>query len=510
MIHQKSTYQVEKAVVEQRDILGKIRDYVQGRAADDQLHEVEESLFRMLMTYGRSLLSEVINGHNQDKQERTATTPEGILPRHGSKSREYLSIFGLVNIERAYYWKSGALSGVCPLDSKLNLPAHKFSYLLLNWTQGRIVNDPYDEAIESIREILGLELHKQGQEQATKSSSSSVQQYYSERDVIDPATEGEVLIATSDCKGVPMVPSQRPDKPKQDGKIRRGRGDKKKGLRKDAVVTSDYSFNPQARTASDVIDGLMAVNGQKGSKAKDPNQSKATADKPREPKNKRVAASMFGKEVAFKELGDRLAKRDPTEKKKIFLLVDGERALEKGLLKEFHKRGWHDRIAGVGLDVVHTMEYLWDAGTALYGEKSPDREPWVRAKATAILEGRVGRVIGGLRQILTKRKKGLTESRRKAMRKAITYFENHRHMMRYDEYLAKGYPIATGVIEGACGCLVKNRTDSSGMKWTLDGVQAVLNLRAVRQNGNWEDFFSYHIEKEQERLYGRESSKAAV
>ena len=75
-------------------------------------------------------------------------------------------------------------------------------------------------------------------------------------------------------------------------------------------------------------------------------------------------------------------------------------------------------------------------------------------------------------------------------------------MMKYDEYLAKGLPIATGVIEGACGSLVKDRAERSGMKWTHDGVQAVLNLRALKRNGDWEPYWDFHLEREYERIYG--------
>ena len=74
-------------------------------------------------------------------------------------------------------------------------------------------------------------------------------------------------------------------------------------------------------------------------------------------------------------------------------------------------------------------------------------------------------------------------------------------MMRYNEYLKKGYPIGTGVVEGACGCLVKDRTDRSGMKWSHDGAQAILNLRAVKQNGDWDNYFAYYVDMERKRLY---------
>jgi hypothetical protein len=125
----------------------------------------------------------------------------------------------------------------------------------------------------------------------------------------------------------------------------------------------------------------------------------------------------------------------------------------------------------------------------------------VREHALAILEGRVGRVIGGLRQILSKQE--LRSSQKKALNKAITYYENHRHMMAYDRYLATGYPIATGLIEGTCGSLIKDRADRSGSRWSSEGVQAVLNLRAVTKNGDWDEYWTYYMASEHERLYDR-------
>lgn len=486
-------YQLETALVEQRNDLLQIRNYVEGKAIDDQLHEAEENLFRMLLTYGHSLLKEVIARHGDGRSKSLVINNDKKIVRyHSQKSREYLSIFGSLAIHRAYYWQKGS-NGVFPLDEKLNLPQHQYSYLLLKWTQGRIVSDPYDEAVESINEILRLSLHKQGQEEASKTVAINVRKYYQEEDEIAPASEGAVLVATADCKGVPMVPSERSEQPKA-SKVRRGKGDKKKGLCKDSVVTSDYSFKPSPRTAVNVIDGLMAVNGQKEQKSTEKISRKRT------PQNKRIFASMSGKETAFKELADRLHQRDQSDTKKIFILFDGERALQTRVLKEFCGRGWKDRIAGMGLDIVHAMEYLWEAGSAIHGEKSVERVLWVRRKGIALLEGKVGRVIGSLKQILAKRT-DMKKSRQKALQKVITYFENHRHMMHYDEYLRCGYPVATGVIEGACGCLVKDRTGCSGMKWTHKGVQAVLDLRAVKQNGDWEEYWTYHVKQERERLY---------
>ena len=92
-------------------------------------------------------------------------------------------------------------------------------------------------------------------------------------------------------------------------------------------------------------------------------------------------------------------------------------------------------------------------------------------------------MIGGFRQRLTKGK--LSGTRRRVLASAIEYLENNRDHMRYDEYLAAGYPIGSGVAEGACRHLVKDRMDITGARWGLDGAEAVLKMLAVVSNGDF-------------------------
>jgi len=122
-------------------------------------------------------------------------------------------------------------------------------------------------------------------------------------------------------------------------------------------------------------------------------------------------------------------------------------------------------------------------------------------RALEILSGNVGYVIGGLRITLAKRK--LKPAQVATLNRSITYFENHKHMMNYGRYLADGYPIATGIIEGTCGSLIKDRADRSGSRWSSIGAQAVLNERAIMKNGDWDIFWNYHMKTENQRLYGR-------
>jgi hypothetical protein len=85
----------------------------------------------------------------------------------------------------------------------------------------------------------------------------------------------------------------------------------------------------------------------------------------------------------------------------------------------------------------------------------------------------------------------------KAVLVAMGYFQNHRHMMDYKRYLACGYPVSTGLVEGCCGHLVKDRMEGSGMRWSRAGAQHVLDIRAVDKNGDWEDFSRFVKEQGQ-------------
>ena len=116
-----------------------------------------------------------------------------------------------------------------------------------------------------------------------------------------------------------------------------------------------------------------------------------------------------------------------------------------------------------------------------------------------ILEGRIGRVIGAFRQMAAKRK--LKSQGLKKLEEHLAYFENNRDRMKYDEYLEQGYPIGSGVVEGACRNLVKDRMERTGMRWRTSGAQAILDLRAIYLNGDWSKFHKHLIRREQKYLY---------
>ena len=142
---------------------------------------------------------------------------------------------------------------------------------------------------------------------------------------------------------------------------------------------------------------------------------------------------------------------------------------------------------------------LWQAAKLFHGERSPLVVPFVRQRVTQVLQGKVATVVRGLRRLAKEHK--LNSVKKKTLARICSYLRKNRQRMRYDEYLAKGYPIASGVIEGACRHLVKDRMERAGMHWTLSGAQAMLNVRSVQLGGQWQAFQQFRIERATERLY---------
>ena len=201
-----------------------------------------------------------------------------------------------------------------------------------------------------------------------------------------------------------------------------------------------------------------------------------------------------GKERLFLELIIAVHERDVGRQKILVCLMDGELGLWEA------KRKWFPWAIGI-LDLFHVLERLWGVAHCFHLEKSKAAESFVTHRLRMLLQGKVGYVIGGLRRLMERHE--LRGEKRRTVSACIRYYENNREHMRYDEYLAAGYPIGSGVAEGACRHLVKDRMEQTGMRWTLDGAQAMLHLRAIYLNGDWKSYTNYRIEAEQTALYGK-------
>jgi hypothetical protein len=476
--------------------INEIKNYLQTGARDQQLHEIENSLFTQLLHLGKIFLVSFLKQKSTEKKLPVIIKNDQEIPLHSVKKRNYLSIFGDIEISRPYYWKSGSC-GIFPMDAELNMPKHHHSYLLDKWLQHRVTEEPYEEAIKSISDLLNLKISKRLTQQITIQASQQVDEYYQQKQNFPD--EGSHLVVQADCKGVRMIPKERPETKLKEEFERRAKGVSKIGTKKNAVVTLDYAINPSRRACRDVLEGLMTINSNKKQKKVKDRKKKLS-----EVINKQVAGTMLGLEKAFENLANRLKTRDSSCKKPIYILIDGAAPLENGLMKEFEKRGWKSRIIGCCLDIVHATEYLWDASTAMYGESSPKRAFWVRKALEKTLNSNIKLVIKELEKKLSVKEQSKFVVKR--LERSIRYFKNHEHMMDYKKYLKLGFPIASGAIEGACNSLVKDRTERSGMQWTKKGAEAIINLRSVQCNKDWENYWGSYIQKQSGQLYADQAA----
>jgi hypothetical protein len=502
-----STIYEKEALFESLDeAIAQIKAYVVGAVGKEELHEVEKHLFRRIQDAGRRCLETFVTLSGSGYQaDHPPLTEEGVAMRYkGTVNSPYVSVFGQITIGRAAYALPEG-GRVYPIDCQLNLPEHRYSYLLLKWLQADSAQQDFRQAVNRFNEVFDFSFFPELPQRQGLPIADYVEPFYDQIEAPQPQTEGSHIALSADCKGVRILKSERLDASSEDDlpKPRLGKGEKP-GIKKDAVVTADFSFYPEARTAQEIVKGLLnqyTPEEKQQAKQDRVQRRQEGLPYPREPIHKHVFATLEGKAAAFQHMIQHVQRRDPGGLKPLIALLDGDPALENTLKEQLAVYGLQDRLEAIILDIVHVSEYLWEVGTALYSEKGPGRVEWVEEKLYALLDGKVGYVIGGLRQMKTKNKRRLTKPQKKVLGKAITYLENHRHMMHYHVYLKKGYPISTGVIEGTCGSLVKDRMEQSGMRWSIAGAQAILKQRVVVKNDDWNDFWNFYINSERNRLY---------
>ena len=450
--------------------------YVTGPDAQTQsAYTVELTLFRRLLTLGAALLRLFFVTQTAHRPAAPTATDGTVGSYYDQRAISYYSVFGKLRVAR-HYFTAPDHAGCCPLDAALSLPDHCYSDLLSDWASYGSTDAAYRENQAALERILGLSVSVQALETLTATAAADVSAFYQQpSDPAAPLPLGSILVVQADGKGVPMI-QPTPETPV----LRLGKG-QKRTKKKEAIVTCLYTIAPYVRTPQDVVAALL--------------HEERRADHPTRPQpvQKEGHATLDGKASACALLSQRVAQRDTRRVTDRVALTDGAESLQQHLSSHFPD---HTLV----LDIIHASEYLWDTATALLGETSPARTAWVRAKLECLLAGQTERVIAALQQEAAT--PTVSTIQRTAIQRTIGYYERNLPYMRYDTYLAQGWPIGTGVVEGACGHLVKDRMEQAGMRWTQDGAQAVLNLRAVRLNGDWDAYWRFHRHQQHLRLYG--------
>jgi hypothetical protein len=450
-----------------------------------RIDQVERDLFARLLALGFSLLEAYVAKFGCGDAGETVEREDRTLRRSAQPHRRrYVSIFGELMLQRfVYAVRPKQKIEHALLDEQLGLPEGECSYVLEDWLQKLCVKDSFAEGVQTLHDWLGVKLNVRSAESINRRMAKHAESYRESQLPPPVKEESEIIVLAGDGKGVPM---RRPLEERIGHSKRRGKGEKK-NKKQMAYVGAVYTIDRYRRTADDVVDEVQ--------------REQRAADRP-QPKHKRVWVEMTGeredalangKTRLFARLGIEVESREIDQDQPIVCLMDGERALWAAM------RQWlPERTVGI-LDLYHVMEYLWKAAHCFHAEKSQAAEEFVTARLRMLLEGKVGYLIGGLRRKLA----SLCGVKRKRLLRVIGYLENNRAHMRYDEYLAAGYPIGSGVIEGACRHVVKDRMELSGMRWTVDGAQAMLYLRSIYLNGDWQEFDEHRIQTEQNTLYSK-------
>ena len=476
----------ERMILKGQGELDKMAAFVRQAAKDGRpIDEVERGLWQSLLALGHTLLASYVEGVGPGNVGDTLAYEGQELRRLESPhDRRYVSVFGELTLSRYVYGtRETQKHEVVPTDALLGLPESDFSSVLQEWDQSFCVQDSYEESRRTVERVLGLGQSVRSLEQMSLAMAESVSAFRESAPKPPAEEEGSILVLTADGKGVPMRRDAQQDPSAVRGRRKKGEKANKKRM---ACVGAVYTIEPFVRTPEEVVEDVLR-DARKPDRPK-PCHKQLRAELTREIGGVEVNA----KERIFSWFARQAKLRNPRGRKKVVCVMDGERALWKMLLA---------LIAGVVciLDLFHVLERLWQAAHVFHPEGSEAAKEFVSDRLLRLLRGEVGYVIGGLKQMATKQR--LKGSRARQLSAVIGYLERNRRLMHYDEYLAAGYPIGSGVAEGAVRHLVKDRMERTGMRWRVPGAQAMLDLRAVYINGDWDAFQHYRIEEERRRLY---------
>jgi hypothetical protein len=459
------------------------------------LHDVETTTNERIRELARLLLQEHVDvrGTGDLGPAVDCDTGDGSvsLSHRRLRTRQYLSLFGPITVTRQTYGQRGC-SSLAPLDEEIELPARLYSYPVQQRLATGVARGPFAEAVASLQESAGVEVGAANVDDLVMDVAQDFDAFYAQRAGAPPTPEATVLVAAVDGKGVVIRPARGERLPKR----ARGAKGPRPGAKREARVAAVYAIAPFVRTPADIL-GEIGPKARRGPRPVGP-------PRPR-PQQKRVWASLEkSKDDVFAEVAEEMRKRDPGHRLRWVCVTDGDPALQKRALRVLGAEGEVTLI----LDLFHVTEYLWDAGRAFHREGAPEVEAWVEYYLEKLLYGEASEAARGMRQSATKQ--GLRGTKREAVDAAASYILRNREHMKYDEYLAAGLPIGTGVAEGTCRHLVKDRMERTGMRWTITCAEAVLKMRAVEINGDTEAYWEFHIGREQERLHAARSWRPAA
>ena len=449
-------------------------------------------LEKFVSVEGRELMRRLFEEHLQTRGlgdiGKSIIGSDGVARNYKQiRQRILITVFGKIKIKRMSYSKPGE-SSIFPLDSDLNFPADMYSHGIRRFVAYESSSSSFSEVVDSLARNTGITIHKRQIEGLSRKSAQDFDSYYEQicslRD-INEAKDLPLLIMTTDGKGIVVRKEDLREQTKQRLAVARkklnkrvSRGEKKNRKRM-ATVASVYDIAKFVRKPEEVCEDLSLDYKERKRK------------RPR-PQAKRVWASLEKtQEEVIEEIFSEALRRDFKNMKKWACLVDGDKK-QLGIIRRQIKKYAVSIV--IILDIIHVIEYLWKAARVFHEEASQESEKWVTQRLLEILRGKSGFVAGGMRRSATLLKIKKTE--RAPIDGCANYLLKNSEYLRYNEYLKQGLPIATGVIEGACRHLIKDRMDITGARWSLKGAEAILKLRSLKASRDFDDYWAFHEQQE--------------
>jgi hypothetical protein len=449
------------------------------------VHDVE----REVVERGREILRRAMQAHlnargNGDVGTSVEVQEEDrnalMFTHRRQADRSLFTAFGPVEVQRLAYSLPGH-SGLCPVDSILQMPIRRYSYEVQRHMAREAVRGPYGEAVKTLAAYTGRTVSKRTVEDVVMDVSMDFDAFYEQRTLPPPEQTSGIVVGAVDCKGVCIIKEEPPRQ------LAGAPAERQTGVKRMATVGTVYTVAPRPRTPEEVVESLFKERPKLA-------VAKPTTSQNR-PEHKRLWASLEKtKDDIISAMAAEMERRDPGHSKKRAVVTDGERALQQRVTK---------LLPGVLLilDLLHVLERLWAVAIVFFGSGSStksQREEWVRKQTLRLLQGGVSEVVRGIRQSATKRALEGTDA--DTVRTAAAYLYANRTRMRYNDYLEQGLPIASGAVEGACKNLINDRMERSGMRWYEDSAEAMLRMRAVYLSGDYDTYWAFHIACEQARL----------
>jgi hypothetical protein len=466
------------------------------RAPHDEIEALCEAQGR---EWTRLMLEEHMALRAQMEKRVEVTGADGIERPLARQSERHLeTLVGTITVPRLAYQTPGS-EDLHPMDASLNLPRERYSFGLRRFIAKEVARASFDEVVEHVNEMTGASIAKRQVQELAIRAAQDFDAFYEQRDAVrDPSTD--LLVLSTDGKGIAMrhedlreATRLAAEKSRKKVETRLTPGEKKNRKRM-AQVATVYSVAPFPRTAADVVH---------------PRQDPTFDTKRPRPRDKRVWASVEKHpRKVIREAFEEALRMDPDRQRRWVVLVDGEPKQLAAVKAEARRLAVKVTIL---VDVVHVLEYLWDAGRALFGETNREAEKWVGDRLLALLTGRTGGEVAQTIRWWAKRKRP-DEAAQKIIDTTCNYLADRTRtrLLGYADALRDGLPIATGVIEGACRYLVKDRMDRTGARWSLTGADAVLRLRAVRASGDFDAYWQFHLAREKERNHASRYANGVI